>query len=89
MAYTRRTDYVEGAAWFAAGPALMWFWEKRSPSFVGKGGFAPMMRLTIACSATAAFFRVYQKSTSMQHHRLLKMITVADYCSEIVWVHRE
>ena len=67
----------------------MWFWEKRSPSFVGKGGFAPMMRLTIACSATAAFFRVYQKSTSMQRHRLLQMITLADYCSEVVWVHGE
>lgn len=62
MGYTRRSDYIEGLAWFAAGPALMWFWEKRSPSYVGKGGFAPMMRLTMVCSATAAFLRVYQNS---------------------------
>ena len=66
MGYTRRSDYVEGLAWFAAGPALMWFWEKRSPSYVGKGGFAPMMRLTMACSATAAFLRVYQNSVCME-----------------------
>lgn len=49
----------------AAGPALLLFWERVSPSYVGRGGFAPVMRLTGAVGATAGFLLFYQRSICM------------------------
>lgn len=62
MAYTRRSDYVAGAAIGLMPPGLMLLWEKIAPSHVGKGGFAPIMRLTGVIGAGAAFLMVYQNS---------------------------
>lgn len=42
----------------------MLYWEKVSPSFVGKGGFAPIMRLSGAVGVTGAFMFAYTRSTS-------------------------
>lgn len=42
----------------------MLYWEKISPSFVGKGGFAPIMRLSGAIGVTGAFMFAYTRSTS-------------------------
>lgn len=39
-------------------------WERIAPSFVGKGGFAPIMRLTFAISAGGAFLMLYSRSIS-------------------------
>ncbi|KAJ9649762.1 hypothetical protein H2201_001908 [Coniosporium apollinis] len=60
--YARTSDYVAGTAVAAAGPALLLFWERVSPSYVGRGGFAPVMRLTGAVGATAGFLLFYQRS---------------------------
>jgi len=43
-------------------PGLMLYWEKMSPSFVGKGGFAPIMRLTGAIGVTGCFIFAYSRS---------------------------
>lgn len=43
----------------------MLYWEKISPSFVGKGGFAPIMRLSGAVGVTGCFMFAYTRSTSM------------------------
>ena len=37
-------------------------WERIAPSMVGKGGFAPIMRLTTAISAGAGFLTLYNRS---------------------------
>lgn len=47
---------------FAAGPALLLLMERVSPSYVGKGGFAPVMRLSFALGAGAGFLMLYQQS---------------------------
>ncbi|MCJ1425443.1 hypothetical protein MMC29_003342 [Sticta canariensis] len=60
--YARRSDYVAGAISTAAGPALMLVWERIAPSMVGKGGFAPIMRLTTGISAFAGFLMLYERS---------------------------
>ena len=62
VAYARPSDYAVGAAYAAAGPALMLTWEKFAPSYVGKGGFAPIMRLTGVIGLGAGFLTFYQRS---------------------------
>lgn len=42
----------------------MLYWERVSPSFVGKGGFAPVMRLSGAIGVTGAFVFAYARSCS-------------------------
>lgn len=42
----------------------MLVWEKIAPSYVGKGGFAPIMRLTGAIGAGAGFLMFYSRSIS-------------------------
>ena len=65
MRYARPSDWAQGAALGALSPGLMLYWEKVSPSFVGKGGFAPIMRLSGAIGVTACFMLAYTRSTSM------------------------
>jgi hypothetical protein len=67
--YARPSDYVAGAVTAAAGPALMVFWEKISPSHVGKGGFAPIMRLAGAVGLGAGFLVFYQSSICTSSNR--------------------
>lgn len=40
----------------------MLVWERIAPSMVGKGGFAPIMRLTTAVSAGGGFIMFYNRS---------------------------
>lgn len=40
----------------------MLLWERVSPSYVGKGGFAPIMRLTVAVGLTGGFLQYYSRS---------------------------
>lgn len=40
----------------------MLLWEQISPSQVGKGGFAPIMRLSAVVGAGAGFLTFYQRS---------------------------
>jgi hypothetical protein len=64
LGYARPSDYVAGATTAVAGPGLMLLWERVAPSFVGKGGFAPIMRLAGVIGAGAGFLMVYQRSIS-------------------------
>jgi hypothetical protein len=40
----------------------MLLWERISPSMVGKGGFAPVMRLSVVIGLGAGFLKLYQRS---------------------------
>lgn len=60
--YARPSDYGIGAVTAAAGPSGMWLWERLSPSYVGKGGFAPIMRLTAVIGLTGGFLHFYSRS---------------------------
>ena len=40
----------------------MTMWEKFAPSYVGRGGFAPIMRLSLVIGAGGGFFMFYQSS---------------------------
>jgi NADH-ubiquinone oxidoreductase complex I, 21 kDa subunit len=62
LSYARPSDYAVGAATTGAGPGLMLLMEKISPSLVGKGGFAPIMRLSGAIGLGAGFVMFYQRS---------------------------
>ncbi|KAF2852176.1 NADH-ubiquinone oxidoreductase-like protein 21 kDa subunit [Plenodomus tracheiphilus IPT5] len=64
LRYTRPSDWLQGAALGALSPGLMLYWEKISPSFVGKGGFAPVMRLTGAVGVTGCFLFAYTRSSA-------------------------
>ncbi|KAF2738139.1 NADH-ubiquinone oxidoreductase-like protein 21 kDa subunit, partial [Polyplosphaeria fusca] len=60
--YARPSDWLVGAGIGSISPALMLYWEKVSPSFVGKGGFAPIMRLSFAIGVTGAVLSTYSRS---------------------------
>ncbi|KAF2644901.1 hypothetical protein P280DRAFT_466164 [Massarina eburnea CBS 473.64] len=62
LRYTRPSDWLYGAGVGALSPGLMLYWEKISPSFVGKGGFAPIMRLSCALGATGCFVFAYSRT---------------------------
>lgn len=62
FAYARPSDYATGAATVAAGPALLALWERVAPSYVGRGGFPPIMRLTVGIGAVAGFLTCYNRS---------------------------
>jgi hypothetical protein len=62
LGYARGSDYLAGAAFGACGPALMLWWERISPSEVGKGGFASIMRLSGFVSLSAGFLLMYSRS---------------------------
>lgn len=44
------------------GPLFMLTTERYAPSFVGKGGFPPILRLSVAIGAVAGLGLVYQRS---------------------------
>lgn len=62
IGYARPSDYAAGAATAAAGPALLSLWERVAPSYVGRGGFPPIMRVTVGIGAVAGFLTVYNRS---------------------------
>jgi len=64
MKYTRPSDWGYGALVGGISPGLMYYWERVSPSYVGKGGFAPIMRLSGAVGVTGCFVYAYSRSCS-------------------------
>ncbi|KAK3203246.1 hypothetical protein GRF29_112g648133 [Pseudopithomyces chartarum] len=62
--YTRPSDWLTGAAVGALSPGLMLYWERVSPSFVGKGGLAPVMRMSCAVGLTGAFLFAYTRTSA-------------------------
>lgn len=67
--YARASDYAVGGAAAAASPLAFWLMEKFSPSHVGKGGFAPVMRLATAIGILGGVHIFYQRSISMLPYR--------------------
>lgn len=63
LRYARPSDYALGALTATFAPAIMLYWERVSPSHVGRGGFAPVMRLASAIGVGAGFLFLYQRST--------------------------
>jgi hypothetical protein len=58
----RKSDYAAGTAVAAANPLALYIMEKVSPSHVGRGGFAPGMRLVIGLGLGAGFLVSYSLS---------------------------
>jgi hypothetical protein len=61
----RKSDYAAGVAVAAGNPLALYVMEKVSPSFVGRGGFAPGMRLTVGLGLGAGFLVSYSLSYRM------------------------
>ncbi|PSR94007.1 NADH-ubiquinone oxidoreductase complex I, 21 kDa subunit-domain-containing protein [Coniella lustricola] len=62
VGYARPSDYAFGTVAAAAGPGLMYTMEKFAPSYVGRGGFAPVMRLAGAIGLCGGFLAFYNRS---------------------------
>ncbi|KAL5120658.1 hypothetical protein ACEQ8H_001406 [Pleosporales sp. CAS-2024a] len=62
--YARPSDWAYGAGVGALSPGLLLLWERVSPSFVGKGGFAPVLRLSGAVGLSGMFVFAYSRSCS-------------------------
>jgi hypothetical protein len=66
--YARPEDYVHGVAAAAAGPGLLMAMEKFAPSYVGRGGFARVMRLGGFLGLAGGFLYFYERSISACPH---------------------
>ncbi|KAH8589710.1 NADH-ubiquinone oxidoreductase-like protein 21 kDa subunit [Bisporella sp. PMI_857] len=60
--YARPSDYAAGIGAAGVAPGLMLLWEKFAPSYVGRGGFASIMRLSGAIGVGGGFLLFYQRS---------------------------
>lgn len=61
------------------GPGMMLVWEKFAPSYVGKGGFAPIMRLSGVIGVGAGFFYFYNRSIRKRLSLLVYLDIDANY----------
>lgn len=64
LRYARSSDYAVAAGVSALSPTMMWVMERVAPSYVGKGGFAPVMRLSFLVSISGGFLMLYKRSQS-------------------------
>ena len=62
LSYARPSDYTASAAFAALIPSTMLFWERISPSEVGRNGFRQIMRLSLTLGAFSGFYRFYSRS---------------------------
>jgi hypothetical protein len=62
--YARPSDYLKGVVAAAFPPAAFWAMERWHPSGVGRGGFAPVMRLNVGIGLIFGCVWVYTTSTS-------------------------
>ncbi|OJJ46335.1 hypothetical protein ASPZODRAFT_132405 [Penicilliopsis zonata CBS 506.65] len=60
--YARPSDYAIAGGLGAASPLAFWMMERVSPSHVGKGGYAPVMRLATAIGLLGGLHILYQRS---------------------------
>ncbi|PKX99898.1 putative NADH-ubiquinone oxidoreductase 21 kDa subunit [Aspergillus campestris IBT 28561] len=60
--YARPSDYAVAGGMAAASPLTFWMMERVSPSHVGRGGFAPVMRLATAVGLIGGLHILYQRS---------------------------
>lgn len=71
VGYARASDYVAGGLAASFAPCALLVAEKFAPSNVGKGGFAPIMRLTGGIGVIGGFLYFYQRSSCASLHHLL------------------
>lgn len=62
LAYARPSDYAAGLAFSGVIPAGMVLMERVSPSEVGKGGFASILRLSAGLGVISGFYLFYSRS---------------------------
>ncbi|PYH47271.1 putative NADH-ubiquinone oxidoreductase 21 kDa subunit [Aspergillus saccharolyticus JOP 1030-1] len=62
VGYARPSDYAVAGGLAAASPIAFWIMERVSPSHVGRGGFAPVMRLATAIGLVGGLHIFYQRS---------------------------
>lgn len=63
--YARPSDYAVAGGMASVSPIAFWVMERVSPSHVGRGGFAPVMRLATAVGLLGGLHVLYQRSCSM------------------------
>ncbi|KAI9736290.1 MAG: hypothetical protein M1834_001176 [Cirrosporium novae-zelandiae] len=63
LRYARPSDYAVGAFSATLPASVLLLWENISPSYVGRGGFAPAMRLTGFVGLAGGFLLFYQRSS--------------------------
>ncbi|KAG5943389.1 hypothetical protein E4U59_000433 [Claviceps monticola] len=63
VGYARTSDYIAGGLAASFAPCALLVAEKFAPSNVGKGGFAPIMRLTGGIGVIGGFLYFYQRSS--------------------------
>lgn len=63
--YARPSDYAVAGGMATVSPIAFWIMERVSPSHVGRGGFAPVMRLASAVGILGGLHVLYQRSCSM------------------------
>ncbi|KAE8348537.1 NADH-ubiquinone oxidoreductase complex I, 21 kDa subunit-domain-containing protein [Aspergillus coremiiformis] len=62
VGYARPSDYAIAGGAAVASPLAFWAMERVSPSHVGRGGFAPVMRLATAIGIIGGLHVLYQRS---------------------------
>ncbi|KAK1063170.1 hypothetical protein LTR33_012347 [Friedmanniomyces endolithicus] len=62
LAYARPADYTASALLASFPPLAMLLMERISPSEVGRGGFAPIMRLSTSIGFVSGFLLLYSRS---------------------------
>ena len=60
--YARPSDWAVAGGMASAAPISFWIMERASPSHVGRGGFAPVMRLATAVGLLGGLHILYQRS---------------------------
>jgi hypothetical protein len=60
--YARPSDWAIAGGMASAAPISFWIMERASPSHVGRGGFAPVMRLASAVGLIGGLHILYQRS---------------------------
>lgn len=60
--YSRPSDWAIAGGMASAAPISFWVMERVSPSHVGRGGFAPVMRLATAVGLIGGLHVLYQRS---------------------------
>lgn len=77
----------------AASPLAFWVMERVSPSHVGRGGFAPVMRLATAIGLIGGLHVVYQRSCSQCNHGavvlIYALVILTFLCRPLLWLHGE
>lgn len=59
----RNEDYAKGAALALVPPVGITLMERISPSYAGRGAFAPILRLNVAIGLFGGFLLAFQQSS--------------------------